>query len=77
MSDILEQKATFLFRALTEDAVLVALDDHSPNNAVAAEVNRLVMVYVEAFQYRPDHIQNLRPIWPIETVALRLASNYF
>ena len=66
-----------MFRVLSEDGVLAALDDPNAGNPVAAEVTRLVALYADTFQQRPSDILSFKPRWPIEKVALGLAANYF
>ena len=70
-----------IFRGLTEAVVLKALDDRDPNNPIATEVARLMAGYTANFRVHvqrlghsmPD-ILHIKPRWPIEAVAMRLAT---
>lgn len=79
MSEIVAPKPQFL--ALTEDAVLAALDDPDPANPIAVEIARLITAYannfknhVERLGYIPTDILRVKPRWPIEAVAMRLTT---
>ncbi len=80
MTEIVAPKPEFL--ALTEDAVMAALDDPDSTNPVAAEVARLVTAYtnnfrdhVERIGYIPADLLRMKPRWPIEAVAMRLTTD--
>jgi hypothetical protein len=79
MTEIVEPKTEF--RTLSETAVMAALEDADPKNAIAAEVARLITAYTTNFQrhvervgYMPSDILRLKPRWPIEAVAMRLTT---
>lgn len=70
------------FRSLSEDAVLAARADPDPSNHIAKELARLIAAYSDDFQrhidlrgYVPPHILHVMPRWPIEAVAMRLATD--
>jgi hypothetical protein len=69
------------FLALTERAVLAALDDPDPTNSVAIEVARLVTAYTDNFKTHierlgtlPTDLLRVKPRWQIEAVAQRLTT---
>jgi hypothetical protein len=69
------------FRALAEHAVVAALQDPDPANAIAVEVARLIEGYTNNFQAHvqwlgriPSDILHIKPRWPIEAVAMRLVT---
>jgi len=79
MTEIVEPKPEF--RDLSEAAVVAALKDADPKNAIAAEVARLITAYTTNFQrhvervgYMPHQILRIKPRWPIEAVAIRLTT---
>jgi hypothetical protein len=76
---VIEPKSKF--RALSEDAVMKALEDTDAENPVAVEVARLITGYMGNFQrevkrlgYMPSDILHIKPRWPIEAVAMRLTT---
>jgi len=69
------------FQSLSEEAVLAALQDPDPANAIAVEVARLITAYTENFQDHvarlgriPQDILHIKARWPIEAVAMRLVT---
>ena len=69
------------FTDLTEDEVLLALQDTDPANPIAQEVARLIDGYIENFQEHaarlgriPDAILRARPGCAVEAVAMRLTT---
>jgi hypothetical protein len=79
MTEIVAPKPEFL--ALTEQAVLAALDDPDPANPIAIEVARLMTAYtnnlrshVERLGYIPADMLRVKPLWPIEAVAMSLTT---
>jgi hypothetical protein len=69
------------FQSLTEGAVLAAIAGTHPKNPVAVEVARLTAAYKEEFRfqvkrlgYLPPDILPVKARWPIEAVAIRLAT---
>ncbi len=79
MSAVAEPKPEF--QCLSEDAILAALEDSDPANAVAVEVARLITAYTENFQdhvarlgHIPQDILRIKARWPIEAVAMRLVT---
>lgn len=70
------------FRALSEPEVLAALGDADPRNRIACEVARLIEGYTAGFRQHverlgaiPPAVPRLSPRWPIEDVAMRLATD--
>lgn len=68
------------FRGLSEAEVMAAVNDPAPNY-VADEVARLIVGYtanfkehVERLGHLPESILKAKPRWPIEAVAMRLAT---
>ena len=79
MSTVVEPKPEF--RSLSEESVLVALADTDPENAIAAEVARLIAGYTQNFSehierlgYLPSQVLRIKARWPIEAVAMRLTT---
>jgi hypothetical protein len=75
MTEVIETRS--IFRDLTGEDVLTALDDSDPKNPVTVELNRLVEAYADSFSGRPNDILQFKPRWPIEIVALGFAERYF
>ena len=71
------------FRNLTKSAVLAALDDPDPKNPIAVEVARLIAAYTDNVQQHvrlggmPSDMLRVNGRWPIEEIAMRLASDAF
>jgi len=66
------------FQSLGKDAVLEALAD--PKSRIAVEVGRLFrrhtanyQKHFDRFGYLPTDLEHLKPRWPIEGIAMRLA----
>jgi hypothetical protein len=79
MTEVVEPKPEF--QSMTEDTVLAALSDRKQKNPVAVEVARLitsykenVLLHVKRLGYLPPHILRMKGRWPIEVVAMRLAT---
>lgn len=62
------------FWYLSEAVVLAALDEPNSKSNITAEVDCLVLKYMEALRSRSLLSSSLPPRWPIEAVALRLAT---
>jgi hypothetical protein len=69
------------FRSVTAAAVLGALGDGDPANRIAAEVARLTDAFSAFFDRDARAISTaffqLKPRWPIEAMAMRLALEEF
>lgn len=76
MTKELPLKPIFRFRGLSEQDVLIALDDHTSMNPITLEVNRLIECYTYVYEENPEDILQFVPRWPIEAIALRLAKLY-
>lgn len=69
------------FVDLTEEDVLLALQDTDPANPIAQEVARLIDGYIDNFQEHvarlgriPDMILRAKPSCAVEAVAMRLTT---
>jgi hypothetical protein len=71
------------FRNLSKSAVVAALDDPDPKNLIAIEVARLIAAYTDNVQQHvrlggmPFDMLRVKSRWPIEEIAMRLASDAF
>jgi hypothetical protein len=79
MTEPVEPKADF--HALTEEAIVAALQDPDASNPIAIEVARLISAYTRNFEQHvqrlgriPSDILHIKPRWPIEAVAMRLTT---
>ncbi|MDP2205347.1 MAG: hypothetical protein Q8K65_03485 [Alphaproteobacteria bacterium] len=78
-------KANPAFCHLSEREVWAALDNHEDDNAIEAEVTRLVAsffsrykAYIETngLKNLPPHIMHVATRWPIERVAVKIMVRY-
>lgn len=61
------------FQSLSEPEVKAALNSINP---ISMEVGRLYQLYIEKFHHAPADVQEARPRWPIQAVAMQRAIAY-
>jgi hypothetical protein len=64
------------FRCLNEEEIERALADPDPDNPITVEIARLVQAYRVDFQALVRRLgRHKKPRWPIDAVAMRLATH--